>query len=63
MKKRMYLLLFLLGLAVCLVCLGMTVMAVGHLEWGRVLFYGFVTLMSGEGFVVFLVKYRKEEKC
>ncbi len=55
-----FLLLLALALVICFVgCAGMTVMAVIFHEWGRVLFYGLLCLMSLEFGILSVLKWKE----
>ncbi len=59
MKKALFWLLFLGLLAGCVASGWMTVMAAQYLEWGRVLFYGVIALLCGEGIALVLMNWTR----
>ena len=60
MNRPFSYLLLILGVAICVFGISMTVMAVRYSEWGRVLFYGMIALFSLELVIYVILKLKKK---
>ena len=60
MKKVLNWLLLLVGVAGFVFGIVMTVMAVGFSEWGRVIFYGLITVTSLEAVMMSFLNLKKK---
>ena len=60
MKKVLTWLLLLVGVAGFIFGIVMTVMAVGFSEWGRVIFYGLITVISLEAVIMSFLNLKKK---